>query len=62
MHVCACVPELHESCVRIMSGWYNLPADKRYPCGGAESNGAPFCPLVPDDKTIVCQDRLGTNV
>ncbi len=26
--------QLDESCIRIMSGWYNLPADKRYPCGG----------------------------
>ena len=26
--------QLHESCVRVMSGWYNLPTAKRYPCGG----------------------------
>jgi hypothetical protein len=26
--------QLHESCIRIMSGWYNLPVDKRYPCNG----------------------------
>ena len=25
---------LHTSCLRIMSGWYALPADRRYPCGG----------------------------
>ena len=28
------VGQLHNSCVRVMSGWYNLPVDKRYPCGG----------------------------
>lgn len=25
---------IDESCVRILSGWYNLPEDKRHPCGG----------------------------
>ena len=28
------VEQLHDSCLRIMSGWYNLPVDKRYPCDG----------------------------
>lgn len=28
------VDQLHTSCVRILSGWYALPEDKRYPCGG----------------------------
>ena len=26
--------QLHQSCIRIMSGWYNLPVEKRYPCDG----------------------------
>lgn len=25
---------IHESCVRIMSGWYSLPEEKRFPCNG----------------------------
>ena len=25
--------QLHDSCVRIMSGWYNIPEDRRSPCG-----------------------------
>jgi len=25
---------INDSCVRILSGWFNLPEDKRYPCGG----------------------------
>jgi len=28
------VDQLRDSCNRIMSGWYNLPVDKRYPCDG----------------------------
>jgi hypothetical protein len=32
--------QLHESCIRIMDGWYNLPVDKRYPCGGGSCMGA----------------------
>lgn len=27
--------QIDESCLRILSGWYKLPTDKRYPCGGA---------------------------
>jgi hypothetical protein len=26
--------QLDESCVRILSPWYKLPAAKRYPCNG----------------------------
>ena len=26
--------QLHDSCVRIMSGWYNIPEDRRHPCNG----------------------------
>ena len=25
---------VHESCLRILGKWYELPEDKRYPCGG----------------------------
>eukprot|EP00756_Hemistasia_phaeocysticola_P001761 Hpha_TRINITY_DN11228_c0_g1::TRINITY_DN11228_c0_g1_i1::g.167526::m.167526/K05349/bglX; beta-glucosidase len=25
---------INDSCVRILSGWYNLPEERRYPCGG----------------------------
>jgi beta-glucosidase len=28
------VDQLHDSCIRIMSGWYNVPEDKRFPCDG----------------------------
>ena len=27
--------QLRDSCVRVLRGWYSLPVDKRYPCGGA---------------------------
>ena len=26
--------QLRKSCERVLSGWYNLPTDKRYPCNG----------------------------
>eukprot|EP00051_Salpingoeca_urceolata_P005714 m.76313 g.76313 ORF g.76313 m.76313 type:complete len:680 (+) comp14507_c2_seq1:2997-5036(+) len=26
--------DIDDTCVRILSGWYSLPEDKRYPCGG----------------------------
>jgi beta-glucosidase-like glycosyl hydrolase len=28
--------QIDESCSRILSGWYKLPADKRLPCGGED--------------------------
>jgi hypothetical protein len=45
-----CALELHESCVRIMSGWYNLPEDKRYPCGGGSCMDANAS--IPEHKAL----------
>ena len=32
-NITTCTDQLHDSCVRIMSGWYNIPEDRRSPCG-----------------------------